>query len=85
MQPALWSSTGELTHAGATWGGTLTAGSDGGTMPLAPAPGAGRATTATVDATTTAVPATARTTLMNRTRAPVRCCITLPPSSLVPE
>ena len=37
MQPALVSSTGEREQRGMTWGGTLTGGLDGGTMPVAPA------------------------------------------------
>jgi hypothetical protein len=85
MHAALVSLTGDCVQAGTTWRGTFTGGFEGGTMPLAPTTplDADRATNAPVEAMTTVVTAKTRLNPLNRTRAPVPCCFTIPPSPLL--
>jgi hypothetical protein len=59
----------------------LTDGFAGGTTPPAPARVTGSATN-TIDDQTITVPAADRTKLLDRARAPVRCCFTISPSRL---
>jgi hypothetical protein len=81
MQPELVSSTGETLQAGMTCGGTLTAGFDGGRMPLAPAGAAAPATTIKADPKMAATAVAARAIDAEMPRASPLCVITLPAPS----
>src|SRR5580700_4062086 len=73
MQPALVSSTGETEQRGITWGGALTDGFDGGTMPEAPALIGAHVARAV------------RGNDLAKARTPVRCRLTIPFAPLVPR
>ena len=83
MQPALVSFTGEREQRGITWGGTLTGGLDGGTMPVAPALAGAAAMTTTAQASPAAAERAARVNDLDTARAPVRRRLTIPFAPLV--
>src|ERR1700683_781571 len=78
MHPELSSSTGEMEHAGITWGGMLAAGFEGGTSPAAPAGAEDPAISMTTQPIRTTTARTVRGNVDVTARAPVGCCLTLP-------
>jgi hypothetical protein len=78
MQPALVSFTGDVVQRGITWGGTLTDGLDGGTIPEVPALAGAAAVPTTAETSPAAAARAARVNALGTARAPIRRRLTIP-------